>query len=614
MHPDLEKLVSRGKIDSETATQLSELEPGTYCLHKSWGVGVVRDWDRLNLKVTLDFEDKAGHELGMKFAGISLTPVPADSFLAKRFSSLEELQTMAKEDPVALLELILANHGDSIHLDRLEEFVKGRVVAEGKYRSWWEGLKKKLREDNRFIVPPKRTEPLEMRGANFDPSEGLVEDFANARDLKAKVKAVEAIIKDISVFKEHQERLHALVEEISDTARKGARLQFAPAVELFIIGEELIHRLRGYTPPEGLVTTADVLSENKASIPSLFEELSLTRLRQALRAFPAAFGDEWVTVLLEMVPECNLRSIGEIASYLDSVGEREAFVSYMNESLQQRTLSSDGLAWICRERKGIAGPLFGPTLSLNVMSSLESDQLNDEGAVRSANRLRDIVASDRELIQDLISDANLNTIRNFAGRLINSASFDDLTRKSLAARIVKLHPEVQDLLGRSDKKFEETLIVSEESLADRKAAYDRLVREEIPQNREDIKVARSYGDLRENFEYKSAKEYQRVLMKRQQDWERELKLAQPTDFAGPDTSKVSIGTVVELDPSDGKGDPLTYTVLGAWDSDPEKGVIAYLSERGKEILEKRPGDEVEFPVGDGTTTHYRIRSIRAWRS
>ena len=102
-------------------------------------------------------------------------------------------------------------------------------------------------------------------------------------------------------------------------------------------------------------------------------------------------------------------------------------------------------------------------------------------------------------------------------------------------------------------------------------------------------------------------------MKRQGDWERDLKLAQPTDFANPDTSKVSIGTVVTLD-SVGAGAPLIYTVLGAWDSDPDQGILAYLSERGQAILDKKIGDEVEFPLGSGGTERYRITGIRAWKS
>lgn len=613
MHPDLEKLVSRGKIEPATAEQLEQLTPGTYCQHKSWGPGKVADWDRLNVKVVVDFEEKPGHEMGMKFAGLSLTPIAEDSFLAKRLSSLEELQALATDDPVGLVKLALSSNNDRLYLDQLEELIKGPVVPEGKYKSWWESTKKKLRENNQFIVPAKRTEPLEMREEDFDPSEGLIQDFRDARDLKAKVKAVEAIIKDIAVFKEQQSTLTELAEEISDIARKGVKLQYAPAVELILIRDELQAKLKGHEPPEDQISAAEVMGDDESAIPGLFEELSLTRFRQILKSFPAAFGDEWVDRLLGLLPECNLRSIAEIANFFNAEGEKDSFLKRMEEGFQQRSLSSDALAWICRERKGLAQSLFNPTVGLSVMSSLEADQLNEEGSVRSANRLRDLVADDRELIPDLIEGANINTIRNFAGRLMNSASFDELTRKSLMARVVKLHPEVQDLLSGQDKVEDDVLIVSEQSLKDRKEAYDRLIKEEIPQNREDIKIARSYGDLRENFEYKSAKEYQRVLMKRQSDWERELKLAQPTDFSSPDTSQVSIGTVVELESTEG-GAPITYTVLGAWDSDPDRGVIAYLSERGDIILEKKVGDEVEFPLGDGETESYRITSISAYKS
>lgn len=614
MHPDLEKLVQREKIDRATAQQLELLPPGTFCHHKSWGVGKIVDWDRLGVKVVVDFETKQGHELGMKFAAMSLTPISEDSFLGKRFTATDELKALANNDPVALVKLALSSSGDRLSLDQLEEMLKGYVIPEGKYKSWWESTKKKLRENMQFIVPAKRTDPLELREDDFDPSQGLIEQFRAARDLRAKVKAVEAIIKEINAFKDHQDNLIELVAEISEIARKGVKLQYAPAVELILIREELQTKIKGFDSDNGQISTAEILAADESAIPGLFEELSLTRLRQALKSFPDAFGEaEWVEKMLGLIPACNLRSIAEIASCLDSAEKKDALIAYMENGLQQRTITSDALAWICRERKGLAASVFTPTLCLSVMSSLEADQLNEEGSVRSANRLRDLVADDSGLIPDFINNANINTIRNFAGRLVGSASFDELTRKSLMARIIKLHPEIQDLMSGREKEQEETLIVSETSYTEKKAAYDRLIKEEIPQNREDIKIARSYGDLRENFEYKSAKEYQRVLMKRQGDWERDLKLAQPTDFANPDTTKVSIGTVVSLEPV-GPGSPLTYTVLGAWDSDPDNGIIAYLSERGLAILDKKIGDEVEFPLGTGGTERYRITGVRTWKS
>ncbi|MEM7699225.1 MAG: GreA/GreB family elongation factor [Verrucomicrobiota bacterium] len=611
MHPDLEKLVSRGKIEALAAEQLEALPPGTFCFHKSWGSGQIKDWDRLNVKVVVDFEDKPDHEMGMKFAAKSLTPLEEGDFLARRFSALEDLQAQAKEDPVGLVRLAVAGQGDSVSLDQLEDLIKGRVVDDGKYKSWWESTKKKLREDRQFVVPSKRNEPLELRSDDFDPTEALLEDFREARDLKAKLRSVEAIIKDLAVFEEGSDQLAELAKEVTDVASKGAKLQFQAGVELMLARDDLQTKAK-LTPPEDQATVAELIQSNEEELAPLMEGLSLTRLRQLLKCFPAAFGEEeWVERLLSLVSECNLRTIGEIASFLKDSDQSEAFLSFIREGLQQRALKSDSLAWICRERKGMASSIFDPNLSLSVMSSLESDQLNDEGMVRSANRLRDLVQSDRQLIPDMIEGANINTIRNFASRLVNSASFDDLTRKSLVARVIKLHPEIQDLLTRTEKE-EEMLLVSEESLVERKEAYNRLINEEIPQNREDIKIARSYGDLRENFEYKSAKEYQRVLMKRQSDWERDLKIAKPTDFAEPDTTAASVGTVVTLAPQ-GDGEELTYTILGAWDGDPERGIIAYLSERAKEILGKSVGESVEFTTEGGNSIGYKIASIEAWK-
>ena len=66
----------------------------------------------------------------------------------------------------------------------------------------------------------------------------------------------------------------------------------------------------------------------------------------------------------------------------------------------------------------------------------------------------------------------------------------------------------------------------------------------IPENSKEIGIARSYGDLRENFEFKAAKEMQAVLMRRKSELEAALHNARGTAFESPDTSQVSIGTIV----------------------------------------------------------------------
>jgi transcription elongation GreA/GreB family factor len=135
------------------------------------------------------------------------------------------------------------------------------------------------------------------------------------------------------------------------------------------------------------------------------------------------------------------------------------------------------------------------------------------------------------------------------------------------------------------------------------------VQKKIPANSKEIAIARSYGDLRENHEYKAAKEMQKVLMRRKDEVEVQLNRARGTDFTNPKTDIVSIGTIVHaVDLGAGKAE--VFTVLGAWDSDPDKGVISYLSPVAQSMLNRKVGDEVEFEL-HGAKRQYRIERIEA---
>ena len=135
----------------------------------------------------------------------------------------------------------------------------------------------------------------------------------------------------------------------------------------------------------------------------------------------------------------------------------------------------------------------------------------------------------------MLADAEPTQVNNFARQVLLSPAFDELTKRSLMARIIKVVPEAEELMQEHSSQDADgpqaALIVSWTSLETQKAALKQLSEIEIPKNREDIIIAREYGDLRENFEYKSAKEYQRVLMRRKMEMERDLARAQGTDFA-----------------------------------------------------------------------------------
>ena len=91
---------------------------------------------------------------------------------------------------------------------------------------------------------------------------------------------------------------------------------------------------------------------------------------------------------------------------------------------------------------------------------------------------------------------------------------------------------------------------------------------------------------------------EKVLNRRRAELEHALSLARGTDFTVTDTSRAAMGTKVTLQPLGG-GNPVVYTILGAWDTNPEKHIVSYLSQVGKELTGKKVGDQVKIVPMDG---------------
>ncbi|MFN5739609.1 MAG: GreA/GreB family elongation factor, partial [Akkermansiaceae bacterium] len=230
------------------------------------------------------------------------------------------------------------------------------------------------------------------------------------------------------------------------------------------------------------------------------------------------------------------------------------------------------------------------------------------------SRLQTLLNDDKALLSDLVKNMDLNEAKNFARRMLDCPVFGDLEKKSLMARIIKVRPETVELVsGQNAAKREEPLLVSWESLEKKKQELEELIRVKIPQNREDVKIAKSYGDLRENFEYKSAKDLEKYLNHRRTALEREIANARGTDFKGADTKTVNIGTVVVL--TDSQGAQQTITVLGAWDSNPEKKEVSYLSEVGKALMGLSVGDDAKIrDLESEQMQSLTIKSISAYHA
>ena len=149
MHPDVAKLVEAGRIPAPVGERLSQLAPGNFCIHKSFGAGKVIDWDLPGKKVVIDFEKSTGQEMELQFAFNKTEWIPEDDFRAKKIDQLEHLRELSKKDPVEMLVAILQSHDGTMSMDALEAELSGSVIPKESYKRWWDSAKKALRESRR---------------------------------------------------------------------------------------------------------------------------------------------------------------------------------------------------------------------------------------------------------------------------------------------------------------------------------------------------------------------------------------------------------------------------------------------------------------------------------
>jgi transcription elongation GreA/GreB family factor len=251
------------------------------------------------------------------------------------------------------------------------------------------------------------------------------------------------------------------------------------------------------------------------------------------------------------------------------------------------------LVWLCSERDDWR-ELINPELLAAILSALEREQYSAPGR---ASKLQRLLMEDRQLFQDMFGNADVGLARDALRRLQLSPLFDELTKRSLLARVVKVFPDLESMIAGAQAQEKAALVVSWSSLERRKAEYEELVKKKIPENIKEISLARSYGDLSENFEYKAAKQMQAVLARQRAELEQALQNARGTAFENPDTSRVSIGTVVTVRDKASKKQE-TYTILGAWDGDPDRNIISYQTAIGQALLGHKAGETVTLPNGE----------------
>ena len=606
MDTELEKLVEAGKLTSRAAQQLEQLKPGTFCLHKSWGFGRVSDWNLLLNQIVIDFAGKKSHPMQAEYAAENVTPLAPEHFLARKATDLASIKKLAKEDPPAVVRNILESLDGKATAQQISEWLVGDVFTETEWKRWWESTKKALKASGVFSVPAKKSEPIQIRGEGVSQADELLDAFNKARQPKAQIAALEQIIKSCDQFRESEKQLQSIITTIENMTVRNQKMHPEFAFELIIARDDLIGRVPSlHTTHIGLTLSTLILEEDKRLI-SVLAKLPAAKEKRILQALPTALGPRWTERGLDLMQQSHGRMVAQIPRILSEAGKHDELRTMLERSIREHSATSEMLAWLCSEREQWS-ELVTQELLGAIFAALEREQHNTAG--RTGKLYRTLV-EDRQLLGDIFKKSDVAAARDWMRRLQLSHLFDELTKRSLLARLVKVYPELESMItGAQTQEETASLIVSWSSLERRKAEYEEVVKTKIPENTREIALARSYGDLSENFEFKAAKQMQSVLMRRKTELEQMLHNARGTSFENVDTSRVSIGTIITLREVETDKEE-TYTILGAWDGDPDRHIISYQTAIGQALLGHEIGESISLNTEHGSA-QFTIVSIRA---
>ena len=622
-----------------------------FCLHQAWGIGVIRSYDEATKRLVIDFpeQNKKAHAMDAAFFLGKIEFINPNGLVAKAYADATkaEIANLVANDPAGVVKALLSEYPtgectsyaleanlDRVHFASLPAG-KDRAAA---FKAWWTKGRAAVRKDRAILVPERKGGLYALLEAPKDLGEDLFAQYEGAPNFERKLMLLEELA-GASAAETRSAATAANLDKVSadllkeikklETARKRDNL---PAILGGIWNRDKFFR--------SAVETVDTVSPTASEVIALCNEGDLAfvalniphtteKIRTLLDLVRAHHGEKWADRAFDLLRNRDIgatksgsaKLVAESISYLcdqelaAEVGQRFA------QWLESRELRAPVIIWIIKNRESkkyadIVGRLINPTLLAAILGSVDTEALESNSTARIP--LANELVKDKELIADILAPANGpkvdgETIYDLTRTMLSSQGFDQMTKKSLIARLAKIDPNVQRLAQSkpTDNEAEEKeLFVSKHSKEEKDRELLDIIQNKLPAVKEAIQVAKEHGDLRENSEYKMARQDHDTLSARRAELEGLLKKARVTDFSEARADAISIGSTVTLLRGADQVE-VTYDILGVWDGKPEENILSYISPLAKQFLNQKLGETFTTNI-NGKTETWKVKALARW--
>lgn len=622
-----------------------------FCLHQAWGIGVIRSYDEATKRLVIDFpeQNKKGHAMDAAFFLGKIEFINPNGVVAKAYADATkaEIAELVANDPAGLVKALLAEYptGEctSYALEANLDRVHFASLASGKdraaaFKAWWTKGRAAVRKDRAILVPERKGGLYALLEAPKDLGEDLFAQYETAPNFERKLMLLEELA-GAAAAETRSAATAANLEKVStdllkeikklETARRRDNL---PAILGGIWNRDKFFRSAVENVETVSPTASEIIAlctEGDLAFVALNIPHTTEKIRGLLDLVRAHHGDRWADRAFDLLRNRDIggtksgsaKLVSESIAYLCDQELAGAVAERFAQWLETRELRAPVIIWIIKNRDSkkyaeIVGRLITPALLGAILASIDTESLESNSTARIP--LANELIKDKELIANILAPAegkkaDSETIFDLTRTMMSSQGFDEMTKKALLSRLAKIEPHVQRLAKSKhagSEAEEKELLVSKASKEEKERELEDIVKVRLPAVKEAIQVAKEHGDLRENSEYKMARQDHDTLSARRAELDGLLKKARVTDFTEAKADAISVGSSIVLRRGSDQAE-VSYDILGAWDGQPEKNILSYISPLAKQFLNHKAGETFTTNI-NGKAESWTVVKIGRW--
>jgi len=587
-------------------------DKGNFVYHRTWGVGRIAKVQGDD--IVIDFGKQRGHTMSLKMAVNALQTLSEDHIWVLKATckkeNLHEFHETVKNDIAGTLKTVIKSFGNSCDLKRIKAELSPSILSASEWTTWSAKARDVLKNDPSFGLSAENADCYTVRDRDITVQEKLYNEFKAAKNFYDKAQAIRSFAaqKDAELDSEY---FTEMFDYFTSYLKSYSQVNEQVAASYLLV-KDLVTQYPYLGA--GIKINFNELFEGIEDTADLFLNLKDTKLKEEFLRNIHLYLPGWTDIYTKLFPRYPLNSIIATLQREGHDGKltamaRDCFENYRDyrESVVWLFKNSAGEPWFKEANIPYEKQLITLIHVLDI-SYREIENRRDTVENRKLNKQVYTILFKDGVINNYIDNANPETILRIYTFINDVKDLDPADKMNLKNRILKKNPDFK-FFGTEEKKITNLgLMATLARYQEKQRQLAAILEVDIPANSKEIEAAKLHGDLKENAEYHAAREKQTQLNSDASKLSGEIDRVQIFDPATVNTSRVSFGTRVTL-LNKNSGAREEFTILGPWESDPDRKVISYLSPFGAAILNKAVGDEADFSGSDEKVTTYMIESI-----